>query len=324
MLLSSCKDSSPFEGYTKVENNGLYYKFFNQSKDGIKAGEGDHVFIRYLFMNQKNDSVLMDSKQGSQDGTGFVEIALQKATFKGSLEDGLMMMTKGDSASFIVSADSFFLKTMRMNELPKQFTPGGYIKAVMKVKDIQNKAQVEEVQKKRQAEMEEKMKVAKENEKADFDKYITENKIKEKPTASGLIYIETKKGSGENPKATDMVKVNYTGKLFDGKVFDTNNEAEAKKANVYNKERKYEPIEFPLNRVIPGWIEGLQLMKKGGKAKLIIPSAIAYGPQGQGSIPPYASLVFEVELIDFKPAPPEQQGPPQGQVQQQGQQQRPH
>jgi len=211
----------------------LYYKFFNQSKDGIKAGEGDHVFIRYLFMNQKNDSVLMDSKQGSQDGTGFVEIALQKATFKGSLEDGLMMMTKGDSASFIVSADSFFLKTMRMNELPKQFTPGGYIKAVMKVKDIQNKAQVEEVQKKRQAEMEEKMKVAKENEKADFDKYITENKIKEKPTASGLIYIETKKGSGENPKATDMVKVNYTGKLFDGKVFDTNNEAEAKKKLMY-------------------------------------------------------------------------------------------
>jgi len=136
--------------------------------------------------------------------------------------------------------------------------------------------------------------------------------------------LKQKKGSGENPKATDMVKVNYTGKLFDGKVFDTNNEAEAKKANVYNKERKYEPIEFPLNRVIPGWIEGLQLMKKGGKAKLIIPSAIAYGPQGQGSIPPYASLVFEVELIDFKPAPPEQQGPPQGQVQQQGQQQRPH
>ncbi len=305
MLLGSCKDSSPFEGYVRAEN-GLYYKFFVQNENGVKGIEGDRMTIRYIFTNQKNDSVLMDSKQGSQDGSGFVEIGVQKPTFKGSLEDGLLMMAKGDSASFIVPADSFFLKTMRMNELPKQFKSGDHIKAVLKVKDIKSKAEVEQLMKKQQAEMEEKAKAAKESEQANFDKYIADNKITAKPTASGLIYVETKKGSGPNPKVTDIVKVHYTGKLLDGKKFDSSVD-------------RGEPVEFPLNRVIPGWTEGVQLMRKGGKCNLIIPSAIAYGPQGQNGIPPYSPLVFEIELIDIKPAPPEQQGPPQGQQQQQQQ-----
>jgi len=299
MFLSSCKDNSEFEGYKKADN-GLYYKFFTENKDAVKPNQGDQVSVRYIFMNQKNDSIIMDSKNGSQDGSGYTNIGIQKPTFKGSLEDALMMMGKGDSASFIVPADSFFLKTMRMNELPKPFKPGDHIKAVLKVRDIKSKAQVEEAQKKQMAEYEIKMKEAKEGEKAAFDKYLADNKITAKPTTSGLYYIEIKKGTGANPKPTDMVKVHYTGKLLNGTKFDSSVD-------------RGEPAEFPLNRVIPGWIEGLQLMKKGGKATIIIPSMLAYGPQGQGNIPPFSPLVFEVELIDFKPAPPEQQAPPQQQ-----------
>ncbi len=298
MLLGSCKNSSQFEGYTKAEN-GLYYKYFNHNENGVKPNEGDQVSVRYIFMNQKNDSIIMDSKNGSQDGSGYANIGIQKPTFKGSLEDALMMMSKGDSASFIVPADSFFLKTMRMNELPKAFKPGDHIKAVLKMRDIQTKTQVEEIQKKHAAEYEIKMKEAKESEKASFDKYLADNKITGKPTKTGLYFIEIKKGSGATPKVTDMVKVHYTGKLLNGTKFDSSVD-------------RGEPIEFPLNKVIQGWIEGLQLMKKGGKATLIIPSILAYGAQGQNTIPPFSPLVFEVELIDFKPAPPqEQQGPPQ-------------
>lgn len=112
-----------------------------------------------------------------------------------------------------------------------------------------------------------------------------------KQTASGLVYEVTQEGSGASPTATDIVEVHYTGTLIDGTVFDSSVE-------------RGETATFPLNRVIPGWTEGLQLMKEGGKIKLIIPSELAYGDGGAGGqIPGGATLVFEVELIKVNPAP---------------------
>lgn len=106
-------------------------------------------------------------------------------------------------------------------------------------------------------------------------------------TASGLVYIPIKEGTGKNPAATDQVKVNYTGKLIDGKVFD----ASAKHGG---------PATFPLNGVIPCWSEGVQKIKVGGKARLICPAAIAYGDRGAGGdVPPGATLDFEVELVEI-------------------------
>lgn len=112
-------------------------------------------------------------------------------------------------------------------------------------------------------------------------------------TASGLFYEIVAPGAGDKPTPTDTVKVHYTGKLLSGKVFDSSVE-------------RGEPVEFPLNQVIPGWTEGLQLIAKGGKVKLYIPSELGYGAQGapQGGIAPFSTLVFDVELIDIKaPAP---------------------
>jgi FKBP-type peptidyl-prolyl cis-trans isomerase FkpA len=103
-------------------------------------------------------------------------------------------------------------------------------------------------------------------------------------TASGLIYIPIKVGTGPTPKAEDTVKVHYHGTLRDGTVFDSSVE-------------RGEPVSFPLNGVISCWTEGLQKMKVGGKSKLVCPSEIAYGDQGQGPIPGGAALVFEVELL---------------------------
>jgi FKBP-type peptidyl-prolyl cis-trans isomerase FkpA/FKBP-type peptidyl-prolyl cis-trans isomerase FklB len=108
-----------------------------------------------------------------------------------------------------------------------------------------------------------------------------------KKTASGLIITEIKPGTGDAPKATDRVKVHYHGTLRDGTVFDSS-------------VKRGEPATFPLNGVIPCWTEGLQLMKVGGKSKLVCPSAIAYGDRGSPPvIKPGAPLVFEVELIEI-------------------------
>lgn len=102
-------------------------------------------------------------------------------------------------------------------------------------------------------------------------------------TASGLHIKETQAGTGKLPWATANVTVHYRGTFIDGKEFDSS----------YGGA----PATFPLNRVIKGWTEGLQLMKEGGKAQLVIPYDLAYGPGGRGDIPPYQTLVFDVELI---------------------------
>lgn len=106
-------------------------------------------------------------------------------------------------------------------------------------------------------------------------------------TLSGLQYQVIAKGEGDKPAATDTVKVHYTGKLLDGTVFDSSVE-------------RGEPVEFPLNRVIPGWTEGLQLMSPGAKYRFWIPSALAYGTQAPPNIGPNQVLDFEVELIEVK------------------------
>jgi FKBP-type peptidyl-prolyl cis-trans isomerase FkpA len=106
-------------------------------------------------------------------------------------------------------------------------------------------------------------------------------------TPSGLVYRELKAGAGAKPQATDTVRVHYRGSFPDGKEFDSSHS-------------RGQPTEFPLNRVIPCWTEGVQRIAVGGKAKLTCPSAIAYGERGAGGvIPPNATLQFEVELLDI-------------------------
>lgn len=122
---------------------------------------------------------------------------------------------------------------------------------------------------------------------AEGEQFLAENGKKENvnTTASGLQYVVEKEGTGAQPTAEDEVTVHYTGKLLNGQVFDSS-------------VNRGEPATFPLNRVIPGWTEGVQLMKEGAKYTFFIPSDLAYGPQGvPGAIPPHSTLIFDVELI---------------------------
>lgn len=141
--------------------------------------------------------------------------------------------------------------------------------------------------------------------KRQFTEYIKTNHPNAQKTASGLYYDIIKKGNGKQAEAGKMVSVNYTGKFLDGKVFDTSDEEAAKASGNHNPQRKYQPIEFPLGqrRVIPGWDEGVQLLKEGDKAVFIIPANLAYGSRGAGPIAPNTPLVFDVELMAVKEMP---------------------
>jgi len=135
----------------------------------------------------------------------------------------------------------------------------------------------------------EKMKLEGEKSKEAGDAYLAENKAKSgvTTTASGLQYEVISQGSGAKPGPQDTVKVNYEGTLIDGTVFDSSY-------------KRGEPAEFPVSRVIPGWVEGIQLMNVGSTYRFVIPSNLAYGENGAGStIPPNSTLIFKVELLDI-------------------------
>ena len=126
--------------------------------------------------------------------------------------------------------------------------------------------------------------------KREGEKFLAENAKKAgvKTTASGLQYMVLKMGDGPRPKATDRVKVNYEGRLIDGTVFDSSY-------------KRGQPVTFPLNRVIRGWTEGLQLMPVGSKFRLFLSPELAYGERGAGSaIGPNATLIFDVELLGIE------------------------
>ena len=140
-------------------------------------------------------------------------------------------------------------------------------------------------------EMEQKQAAIAQKNAADGEKFLGDNKNKPgiKTTASGLQYKVEKEGSGESPKETDTVTVNYRGTLVDGTEFDSSY-------------KRGQPASFPVNGVIPGWTEALQLMKPGAKYQLFIPAKLGYGERGRPGLPPNSTLIFEVELLSAKPA----------------------
>ena len=158
---------------------------------------------------------------------------------------------------------------------------GGDMKMTMEDMQASLEQLSAQVQARAQAEMEQQSQAAKE--------FLTKNATAPgvKTTASGLQYLVVTEGSDASaakPKETDTVRVHYHGTLTDGTVFDSSVE-------------RNEPISFPLNGVIPGWTEGLQLMKVGDKYRFFIPSELGYGENGAGPIPPNSTLIFDVELL---------------------------
>ena len=290
-ILVSCgqKEMNKFPDYTKLEQD-LYIKYFSQNEEGREIQQGDVVTLDMKYTTE-DDSVLFESQPGQPP----VTLQADTGSYPGDFMGVFIGMHEGDSASVLVNADSFFIKTAGMPQRPNFVDSGSVLKFVINISRVQSMEEMQAEQMQKAAEAE-----AKESEV--LTQYLNDNQITVEPTASGMYFISKKKGSGKQAAAGKTVKVNYAGRLITGEYFDTSIEEVAKAEGLYDERRTYQPLEFPLGQgqVIPGWDEGIALMKEGGEATLIIPSNSAYGanPRPGGVIQPYNTLIFEVELIE--------------------------
>jgi len=272
LVLNSCSLFSDYPGYKKTKS-GLLYKFYDK-KDSRKAEIGDYITVEMKYKTNE-DSLLFD---GSGDT---FPLELIEPVFAGDINEALSLMGKGDSASFIIRADSFLLKNVQLTRIPDFIDEKSKIIFNIRMHNVQS---LEELEK----EKENARTAGLKKEEEMINNYCLTNNIAVTPEISGLYYIPVLSGNGIAAAPGKRVSVHYIGKFLDGTVFDSS----------YSRGK---PIEFDLGRgqVIPGWEEGITKMKKGGKCVLLIPSNLGYGA-GRGQIPPYTPLVFEVELIDVK------------------------
>jgi FKBP-type peptidyl-prolyl cis-trans isomerase FkpA len=295
--LASCN------GGFKQGDGGLLYNI-HSSKGGAKIKQGDFISLN-MIVKTDGDSVLSSTYENGQPQ----RMVMPKAQAKGDIVAGVSLLGEGDSATFKISADSLF-------KAGQQRPPGfksKYVVFQIKVEKVIAKGPLtDQVWQGRITDYIKSQGAAlKAQEPGKIAKYIADHHLTLQKTASGLQYVITNPGTGEKPAVGDTAVVNYTGKLVNEKVFDTSIKEVALEAAKKSKQptdpmRQYAPIRIPVGegKVIPGWDEGLQLLNKGAKAIVIIPSDIAYKDQGVGPIGPFTPLVFEMEMVNIvKPNP---------------------
>ncbi len=288
-------------GFKKGEA-GLLYNI-HTSKGATHIKDGDFVAVN-MVIKTDGDSVLTNSYDM---GHPIIIMPMPKPQSKGDIYAGIDMLGEGDSATFKVSTDSIF-KGAAAAQRPPTLKGKFMIFQVAVTKVIAKGALTEQVFQGRVQDYIKTLTAAiKATEPGKMNKYIAEHNLKTTKTASGLQYVITQPGTGPTPAPGDTAVVNYTGRLPNGKIFETSvKEVAIKEKQPMMPGREFAPIRVPvgMSKVIPGWDEGLQLMTKGSKIVLVIPSDIAYGERGMGPIGPYTPIIFEMEMIDIvKPNP---------------------
>jgi FKBP-type peptidyl-prolyl cis-trans isomerase len=272
------------------------FVWHNESNLNPKFKENDMQALHGRLYDDASTTVLNDFGFNPQ-------VPITKQSF-GFMYEGVLRMAAGDSAVLRVSADSLFGKN-----LPPQIKAGDFVrfsfasftKEEGEIKAAKLKAEMEAKQREAEAN---KMKQLAEDE-ATLKSYFTSHNITNAiRTEDGLYYVISQAGTGAIPQAGETVVANYRGKGLDGVIFDSNMDS------AFNH---MQPFEFPVGqgRVIQGWDKGFSMFKKGTKATLYIPSTLAYGANGAGDrIKPNSCLIFDVELVDIKAAPKQEQAQP--------------
>lgn len=275
--LTACKKDNDIK--YKTADNGLEYCIYESTPENQIAKIGDVVVLDLIY--KSNDGTLLFN---SKDMNRSYMITVKEPTHpEGSFEDALAMMHVGDSASFKINAHDFYKFSLRQEFTAQNFNKTEKLTISIRIKEILEKKNFEN-------HIIEGNHISEAKELELLKAYLERANITTEARESGLYYIPIKKGQGEKAEIGKKITVNYTGTLISGKVFDS---SLGKK-----------PFSFILGQkqVIEGWEEGIALMSEGEKATLIIPSKLGYKDKGtpNGSILPYSSLIFEIEIIDVQ------------------------
>ena len=291
-MMFACKSENKADFETLSE--GLSYKMEKENASGQQVQEGD-VLVGEMTVKFE-DSVIYDTKGKVQ------RIVTANPGWEGKVGEGLMMMHVGEVVTFALEADTL-ARYLKAEQMPKNYKPGQSQKFYYKI-NLQDIVTREEILQE-QANMVENMNQMKEEEPGDILEFVKENNITVNPTADGLYIIVKKKGNGPKVAIGKEVSVNYTGRLLDGTIFDSNVEDVARTGNVYDSRIQYVPFTYVVGKtkgkIFQGWDKGLQNQTAGSVLQLVIPSKLAYGSKGKGNrVPPYAPLVFDIEIVSVK------------------------
>ena len=287
VFMTSCNQG----GKEVTTETGMKYTVLVAGEEEIPPG--NMVLVNFV-AKDKNDSIWMDSRP---DGVPRPARKVDSVWMlnQGGLEEVLFYMKKGDSVSCKVPVEKIYGD----RPLPAGVEKGSLLTIGLKIEDAMDQEAFQIYQ--------QEILVKKETEQLEIDlelidTYLSENNIDAQKTASGLRYVITKEGQGENVQSGQKVRANYSGHVLNGAFFDSSVEEVARKNGLYSEGRTYGPYETVIGQgaVIRGWDEAFQLMNEGSQAILYIPSGLAYGPRARSAeITANAILVFDVELVEI-------------------------
>lgn len=288
----------------KTSESGIQYKFLTEGA-GAAPENKEFVYLNVSFKDDKDSTIFTSNSAPIQKDSALW------SSQNGALEELLNLCKEGDSVEAKVLADDLYEKTFK-TQMPMTITKGSLISINLSVEKVLSESEFQAEQK--QARLDQVADFRRQNLAANseimktdgeaIDAYLAKNDLNAQTTDSGMRYIILNEGDGSKPQAGDLVRVDYTGKLLEGAVFDTSKESDAREHGLYSDARPggYVPLEFQLGTggVIHGWDEGVALLSKGAKAQLFIPSPMAYGAQARSEeIVANSILMFDVELVDF-------------------------
>lgn len=296
-ILFSCSTSE----YQDTES-GISYKFIVQSETDT-PNDGDVMELHLIYSDSQGKELLNTTL--NSNGPVPVLYQAEKFTANGSIEEIFGMLTDGDSIEAMIPAGKVFESFGQ--PLPDSIAADSNLTFLIGVAGVTSRREyTKRIANNYMTEAKQQLALSASQVQIDseiIDQYLSENNLEANTTDSGIRYIITEPGEGENAKPGDQVSVNYTGRVLDGQIFDTSLQEVAQENNTYNPMRPYQPYSFTLGmgEVIYGWDEGIGLLNKGAKATLFIPSSMGYGAQKVDEILVENSiLVFEVELVGLQ------------------------
>jgi FKBP-type peptidyl-prolyl cis-trans isomerase FkpA len=272
-MFLSCSGEHP--GFKKTKS-GIYYKTHIENKAGEAAELGDILNMQMIYRTE--DSILFSTIMNQQPMT----LPLMEKQYDGDIYEALAMMKVGDSVTFILDAEGFFLRTAGMPQLPEFIAPGSKLYFDVKLNSARSEVEIEN-ERRMQMELREGL------EPQELAQYLEDNNVTVSPTESGVYIIEKVSGSGPVVKTGDRIKAHFSISTITG-------------SQLYSSYDVGEPMEIEIGRRFDneGITEALATMRKGTQATVIVPSNLAFGREGRGDmVPPYTTMIYDVEVVEL-------------------------